>query len=511
MPDPVPPPTLRRLLQHRELNLRLAGDEADLAPDALDAPVRWVHGSDLLDPTPFLADELVLLTTGTQFADTDGDDTYLAYVARLGARGVRGLGFGTEVVRDGIPLPLVVACRALRLPLFEVPYRTPFIAVARANAEAIAAQAYARRTWSLDAQRAISLAALRPDGLGATLAELARQFDTWVGLFDASGALAREHPAGAIDAGTLSSLARDVGAVLRRGTRAGSSLHVGSARFTLQTLGRAGRLRGVIAMAAGDLDAEARGVLTAVIAMAGLALEQSESLGRAHGHVRAGLVHLLADDDPALANRVARELWGGLPPAPVVVAVADGARARSGAAAEWLEVRAAESRGRVFFGRDDEGVVIVAAAGGEGILDEFTDLFEARLGVSEPAAYSAFSAALAQARTALRRGGGHAVSRFAAIAPAGVLSALDSEAARAFAHARLAPLRRSDERHGTALVATVRAWLEADARIDRAAEVLGIHRHTVRARIADAERLLGVDLSTFPGRAELWAALLAAG
>ena len=56
------------------------------------------------------------------------------------------------------------------MPLFEVPYRTPFIAVARANAEAIAAQAYARRSWALAAQRAIALAALRPDGLGATVA-----------------------------------------------------------------------------------------------------------------------------------------------------------------------------------------------------------------------------------------------------------------------------------------------------------------------------------------------------
>jgi purine catabolism regulator len=34
-----------------------------------------------------------------------------------------------------------------------------------------------------------------------------------------------------------------------------------------------------------------------------------------------------------------------------------------------------------------------------------------------------------------------------------------------------------------------------------------VHRHTVRARIAAAERALDVDLGTFAARAELWAAL----
>ncbi|WP_036302092.1 PucR family transcriptional regulator ligand-binding domain-containing protein, partial [Microbacterium sp. C448] len=103
-----------------------------------DRPIRWIHSSDLADPTPFLSEGLALLTTGTQFLDTDeADDAsiYDEYVARLSARGVVALGFGTEVVREGIPDGLDAACRAHRMPLVEVPYRTPFIAVARANAE----------------------------------------------------------------------------------------------------------------------------------------------------------------------------------------------------------------------------------------------------------------------------------------------------------------------------------------------------------------------------------------
>ncbi|MDQ1130752.1 helix-turn-helix domain-containing protein [Microbacterium sp. SORGH_AS_0888] len=92
----------------------------------------------------------------------------------------------------------------------------------------------------------------------------------------------------------------------------------------------------------------------------------------------------------------------------------------------------------------------------------------------------------------------------------GLLASLDSPTARAIADARLEPLRAHDAAAGSALLETVRTWLAHDARIDEAARVLGVHRHTVRARVAQAQQLLGVDLSSFPARAELWAALVAA-
>lgn len=509
-------PTLRALLARRDLDLRLASRPDDLDEGALDAPLRWVHSSDLIDPTPFLADDLLLLTTGTQFVGAGGDgesgEDAAAYVSRLRARGVRGLGFGTEVVRDGIPPALVLACATQRMPLFEVPYRTPFIALARANAEAIAAQAYARRTWALSAQRAISLAALRPDGLAATVAELASQLGAWVGLFDAAGTLTQSAPADALDDAAVAALTTEAGAVLRRGARAASTLEIDERRVTMQTLGRGGHLRGLIAIVGADLDLEGRSVVTSVIAMAGLALEQNVGLGRARAALRAGLLQTLLDDDPQLARRVSRELWGPLPTSPVVVAVAAIAANRTDAAVDWLELQAAE-RGGLFYARSSDGIVLVVPADDDGAVTALAGLLDAAVGVSEPTDYSGFSRAHAQALTALRTavggGGGGAVARFADAA--GVLSSLDSPAARALADARLRPLREHDDAQGTALVETVRTWLTHDARIDEAARALGIHRHTVRARVAQAQQLLGVDLSSFPARAELWAALVAVG
>lgn len=507
-------PTLRALLSRRELHLRLASDADVLAPEALDAPLRWVHSSDLLDPTPFLADELLLLTTGTQFAPDAEADVFRAYVTRLRTRGVRGLGFGTEVAREGIPPLLASACEEVGIPLFEVPYRTPFIALARANAEAIAAQAYARRTWALDAQRAISLAALRPDGLGATVAELAKQLGTWVGLFDAAGALTQRHPAGGVDDDVRDLLTEEVGIILRRGVRAGSTLEVDGRRFTLQTLGRGGHLRGAIVIAGAELDLEGRGVVTSVIAMAGLALEQNVGLGRARGALRAGLIHSLLTGDPTLARRVSRELWGALPAAPLVVAVAEVASERADAAVDWLELSVTEHRGTLFHGRGPDGLVVVASAseaGPDGLVGRFAQLFDATVGLSRPAAYTAFADAHAQAVTALRRASPATTASFGDVAAQGVLGQLDTVEARALAAARLAPLRDHDRAHGTQLVSSVRTWLEHDARIDAAADALGIHRHTMRARVAQAQTLLGLDLGSFPARAELWAALVSTG
>lgn len=507
-------PTLRALLGRAELGLRLASSEDDLPDDTLDAPLRWVHSSDLADPTPFLADDVLLLTTGTQFA-LDGAplegaaDAFRVYVARLRARGVRGLGFGTEVVRDGIPPGLVEACRDERIPLFEVPYHTPFIALARANAEAIAAQAYARRTWALSAQRAISLAALRPDGLGATVAELARQLDAWVGLYDAAGTLAQGHPTAGLDPRVRAALDVEAGAVLRRGARAASQFELDGTRVTLQTLGRGGHLRGLIAIAGAELDLEGRSVVTAVIAMAGLALEQNVGIGRARTALRAGLVQALLAGDPALARRVSRELWGPLPAAPVLVAVARVAPARADAATDWLELRVSEQRGALFHGRGPEGQVLVVPAADAATLTAFAELFDATVGCSAPADYPDLARAHAQAVVAVQRARPGTVADFADAAAGGVLAALASAEGRTLAEARLAPLRGHDAAQGTALVETVRTWLEHDARIDEAAQALGVHRHTVRARVAQAQQVLGLDLGTFAARAELWAALVA--
>lgn len=491
-------PTLRALLRRRDLGLVLVPLEDDLPEGALDRPLRWVHSSDLADPTPFLSEDLALLTTGTQFDDAVDIDTY---VARLADRGILGLGFGTEVHRSGIPEELVVACAERGIPLFSVPYRTPFIAVARAHAEAIAAQAYSRRSWALDAQRALALAALRPSGLEATIAELGRRLGVWAGMFDAAGAVIASHPRDRLDAAVRDALGERVMDILTRGLEAGQSLTLGESTFMLFTVGRGGHLRGVLALAVDALDPEARSVVTSVIAMAGLAMEQSEQLARSRRRLHAQLLGSLLTDDPTLARRV----LGGLPPAPIVVAVT--ADAPAGPLSDWWERHRAEHGTPVFLAESADGVTMCISAGEEALLDEVATRFGIRIGVSDPDAYDSFARAHAQALTALRQQGTHGVARYSETVGSHILTALATDEARLVAESRLAPLREHDARTDAELERSLRTWLEHDARAEAAAATLGVHRHTLRSRIAQASGLLDIDLSTFPARAELWTLL----
>lgn len=517
------PPTVRSLLAREELALRLLIEESALPDGALDAPVPWAHSSDLTDPAPFLDPGHVLLTTGTQFgddADADDPEHLGGYVERLRDAGVAALGFGTEVVRDGTPRVLIEACRRHGLPIFEVPYRVPFIRVARTVADLNTADANARQAWALQAQRAISLAALRPDGLGATLTELSHRLGAWVGLVDAAGALDREAPAGGLAQPALGEVVGEARTMLRRGQRASRTVEAGTAvgaphRVTLQTLGAGGALRGVLAI--GDspqLDQAGREVVTAVIALAGLALEQNRDLDRARGHLRSGLLRSILAGDLELATGVAREMWGALPEPPLRVAIADVPADHADRFVELLELRVDERAGRLFFGREDDTVVLLAETPDAELADELAREFDVAVGVSDAVgslAADPVRGAHDQALRALERAReqGSTVVAFEEISRQGMLAFLARTDARAVARATLAPLVDHDAANGTTLVATTRIWLEHGGQFDATAQALGVHRHTVRSRIGLAERLLGRDLSGFHARADLWAALLA--
>src|SRR3954453_11939359 len=91
----------------------------------LDRPVRWVHISEVADPTPWLSGGEVLLTTG--MAITDGGREYVRHIAE---HGLAALGIGTGVGGlEVVPPVMVEEAEALGFPLIEVLYETPFIAL----------------------------------------------------------------------------------------------------------------------------------------------------------------------------------------------------------------------------------------------------------------------------------------------------------------------------------------------------------------------------------------------
>jgi PucR family transcriptional regulator, purine catabolism regulatory protein len=74
----------------------------------------------------------------------------------------------------------------------------------------------------------------------------------------------------------------------------------------------------------------------------------------------------------------------------------------------------------------------------------------------------------------------------------------------------LGPLMDRDQAKSSELVASVRAFIESGGRWEPGAEALGVHRHTLRYRVRQAEELLGRDLSSAEDRLEVWLALKAA-
>jgi len=87
----------------------------------------------------------------------------------------------------------------------------------------------------------------------------------------------------------------------------------------------------------------------------------------------------------------------------------------------------------------------------------------------------------------------------------------DTPRLRAWAERRLALLGTAeDDAAGGTLADTLVAYLRSRSE-QAAARELGVHRHTVRNRLARAESLLGARLDDPDTRAELWLALRLAG
>jgi purine catabolism regulator len=159
-----------------ELGLTLVSGQ-----ESAQAHVRWVHSTELPDPTPWLKGGELLLSTGIQL---DRPTVQRELIDRLADHQIAGLGFGTGFAHKRLPAALVSAARKRQFPLFEVPYELPFIAITerafaqllneryemlqRNMAGDVLAEALSGHLYPEDLQ-----ARLRPFGIGEQVAVLA--------------------------------------------------------------------------------------------------------------------------------------------------------------------------------------------------------------------------------------------------------------------------------------------------------------------------------------------------
>ena len=136
------------------------------------APVRWVHISELADPTPWLSGGELLLTTGhaarrrrTRSARTSSGSP---------ATGSPGLGLGTGFAHDErARRRCVEAADELGFPLFEVPYEVPFIAVTEKAFTHLVNEQYAVLQRALSAHERLERIVLSERGLDGVAGALA--------------------------------------------------------------------------------------------------------------------------------------------------------------------------------------------------------------------------------------------------------------------------------------------------------------------------------------------------
>ena len=248
----------------------------------------------------------------------------------------------------------------------------------------------------------------------------------------------------------------------------------------------------------------------------GYAAEQSAMAGEDQQR-RALLVRLLASDPPAPpeALRAAAERAAWTPPARVAALIVEGAAAErlsarlgGGTVAAALEPARGRRRRRPAAARPGvrrrprrprAAVTIEKAVGAR----------QAALGPAVALAASARSADRARRALELRAAGaiGGEGLVVADEQGAALLLHADAQLAAELAASRLAPLDELRPAVRERLVATLRAWLDHQARVDDTARALEVHPQTVRYRLAQLRDTFGDALDDAQARFELGLAL----
>ncbi len=478
---------LRDVVGHRELALDVVPET--LRPGALDAPVRWAHVSELQDPVPYLVGGELILTAGVNLPERID-----RYVRGLRDAGVTALGFGlTPTVHETLPDPLRRACARHGLPLLVVPARTPFLAVNRAVSVALTEAGQREQRRIAAARETLTRAA--GGGLGELTSALAAVLRSWVALAGAGDVLAAAHDAPS----PLPLPVRELMATVRAGSgiRSATTEFDGGFVVVQPVYPQATASHLVVVGRSGRFDGADRAILAVGAALLGL-VGRAGSDAAEVGAAATGL--LLGRTSP---GEVARSLLGS-----EVVRLVAGAAHRRGPdevarRPDWLRARLDTPLVEV-----GAGVRFTAVVGAVS-LPVLEDLREhgwlAAAGSLVPAEQLAGSSAEVELLLARARALGRPV--VAGSGPLDFDALLDPGATRGFAEKALEPLVALDRAGDRSLVPTLRTWLAHHGGWEATAAELGVHRNSVRHRIAQAERALGVDLADPETRMRLWFAL----
>jgi purine catabolism regulator len=515
--------TVRELVEGLEVRL-LAGEEG------LDLPVRWVHISELSDPTPWLAGGELLLTTGLQL---ETEECQREFVSRLADHQLAGLGFGTGFTHQAVPPPLLEVAADRGFPVFEVPYELPFIAVTEASFAKLVNEQYAVLRRALAAQERLERIVLSERGLDALAGAIAPLLGAAVLVLDGRGEpLARHEFRRELDAGELEALRDEI--ERRRGDpRAfvpstedgyhGLALPVAADGSPAggQGVARAPAAWIVAIKDGGALSDFERLMLRQAVTIVALELLRARVAGQTERRLAGDVLQALVTGELAgaeLARRLA-PFGVGERVAAIVLPQSELEGPLAAALRDEAVPALVASAGPVVCAlvpgtEDDELVALVHRALARINGDAGTAV---RAGVGRPVPAGDGRRSFHEARCALEAvtlgvtGNGSAGSAVATYKDLGsfqlLLSLQDDEALRLFCDSVLGPIEASEGGYGGELVRSLEAFIEENGQWERAARRLYCHRHTLRYRIRRVEELTGRDLHNARDRIEFWLAL----
>jgi PucR family transcriptional regulator, purine catabolism regulatory protein len=504
----------------------------------IDRAVRWVHISEIVDPTPWLSGGELLLTTGLQL---ERPELQREYVARLDGHGLSGLGLGTGFAHETVPEAMAQAADELAFPLFEVPYEVPFIAVTEKAFTHLVNEHYAVLQRALSAHERLERIVLSERGLDGVAGALASLIGGPAIVLDARGeVLARRAARAPLRDSTLAALGDEVRERTRAGVRRG---YVPAGEFAGRALalpvprtppapGRGGDVPLPQAWLVGVKDSGAlsefdRLTLHQAVTIVALELLRRRVVDDTERRLAGDVLSAMVNGElegPELARRL--EPFGVRDQAAVVVL--DPPRSLKGAVEDSL-ARALrdEAPAGLTAGTGRFSCVLVAAprAGGDEELFALAERLRARASADVGTELAAGAGRLVPAGD-LRRGfhearcalearsltvNGDAGGGLATYRDLGsfqlLLSLQDDEALRLFCDSILAPIEEGEGTYGGELMRSLEAFIECNGQWEKAARQLYCHRHTLRYRIRRIEELTGRSLDSARDRIDFWLAL----
>jgi DNA-binding PucR family transcriptional regulator len=507
--------TVRDLVAEMGLDLAAGEQEAD-------APVRWVHISELPDPTPWLSGGELLLTTGLRL---DGAPRQREFIRLLHDRHLAGLGFGTGFDHDRIPAALLREAEGLGFPVFEVPYELPFIALTEKAFTRLVNEQYELLQRSIAIHKRLERLVLEERGLDELVRALAAAIGGVVLVLSARGepiasrTFQRELSDSAVEAvaaGVTSRVAQG-----EEGEFAPDHPDLAGRSLVLPVAVRGHGAQAWLLAARdsgglGDFERlilQQAGTVVALELMRQRAMRDTER--RLAGDVLAEAVGgRLAEDELAMRLRP----FGIGSEAAVLVFGGDG-EVEAGAEVALDRFLADAGVGALVATRerllcavvdahDDLDTIALADRARRALPGRELRAAASRSSPLGKLRHSYHEARCALEASALADGSTPKVASYRDLGAFQLLLSLqDDDALRLYCDSVLGPLEDASGEYGDELIRSLEAFIEQNGQWERAARELYCHRHTLRYRIKRVEQLTGRDLGRARDRIEFWLAL----